>query len=83
MCERFSIMNDKELEVKEVLKTLQPAMEADGGGVELVSVIDDVVTVRFKGACLLCPSIGMTMKFGVAKTLQEKLPWVTNVIKTK
>jgi Fe-S cluster biogenesis protein NfuA len=76
-------MTEREREVNQVLKTLLPAMETDGGGVELVSVVDDVVTVQFKGACLLCPSIGMTMKFGIAKTLQEKLPWVKEVIKTK
>lgn len=76
-------MNSKELEVKQVLKTLLPAIEADGGGIELLSVVDDVVTVQFKGACLLCPSIGMTMKLGITKTLQEKLPWIKEVIKTK
>jgi Fe-S cluster biogenesis protein NfuA len=76
-------MTTKEMEVKQVLNTLLPAMEADGGGVELVSVIDDVVTVKFKGACLLCPSISMTMKFGITKTLQEKLPWIKDVTKTK
>jgi Fe-S cluster biogenesis protein NfuA len=76
-------MNSKEIEVKQVLKTLLPAMEADGGGVELLSVVDDLVTVQFKGACLLCPSIGMTMKFGITKTLQDKLPWIKQVIKTK
>lgn len=74
-------MSSQELEVKQVLKTLLPAMEADGGGVDLVSVNDGVVSVKFKGACLLCPSIGMTMKFGITKTLQDKLPWVKEVIK--
>lgn len=74
-------MTEKEKEVTQVLKTLLPAMEADSGGVELVSVIDNIVTVQFKGACLLCPSIGMTMKFGVSKTLQEKLPWIKGVIR--
>ena len=73
-------MTEKEIEVKQVLKTLLPAMEADGGGVE-VSVIEDIVTVQFKGACLLCPSIGMTLKFGITKTLQDKLPWIKEVIK--
>jgi Fe-S cluster biogenesis protein NfuA len=76
-------MTTKEIEVQQVLNTLLPAMEADGGGVELVCVIDDIVSVRFKGACLVCPSIGMTMKFGIIKTLQEKLPWIKEVTKTK
>lgn len=74
-------MTAKEIEVTEVLKTLLPAMEADGGGVELVSVEDNVVKVRFKGACLVCPSIGMTMKFGIQKTLKEEMPWIRTVIK--
>jgi Fe-S cluster biogenesis protein NfuA len=76
-------MTEQEIAVQQVLKTLQPAMEADGGGVELVSVEEGVVKVEFKGACLLCPSIGMTMKFGVTKTLQAKLPWIKEIIKTK
>lgn len=74
-------MTEQEIQVQQVLKTLLPAMEADGGGVELVSVQDGVVNIKFKGACLLCPSIGMTMKFGITKTLQDKLPWVREVLK--
>lgn len=72
-------MTEQEIQVQEVLNTLIPAMETDGGGVELVSVLDGTVKVKFKGACLLCPSIGMTMKFGIAKTIQDKLPWVKSV----
>ena len=74
-------MSEQEIEVEKVLKTLQPAMEADGGGIELVSVKEGVVRVRFKGACLLCPSIGMTMKFGIEKALRERLPWIKTVTK--
>lgn len=74
-------MNNQEQEIKEVLQTLRPAMEADGGGVDLVAFDDGIVTVKFKGACLVCPSIGMTLKLGIKKTLQEKLPWVQDVIK--
>ena len=74
-------MTDRESEVKEVLDSLRPAMEADGGGVELVAVKDGVVSVKLTGACLLCPSIGMTMKFGITGALKERLPWINDVIK--
>jgi Fe-S cluster biogenesis protein NfuA len=74
-------MTEQEIQVKEVLKTLLPAMEADGGGVDLVSIEDGIVNVKFKGACLLCPSIGMTMNLGISKTLKEKLPWIKSVKK--
>jgi Fe-S cluster biogenesis protein NfuA len=37
--------------IEEALKTIRPALQADGGDVELVDVIDGVVKVRLKGAC--------------------------------
>lgn len=74
-------MTDWESEVKEVLESLRPAMETDGGGVELISVKEGVVRIRFVGACLLCPSIGMTMKYGITAALKDRLPWINEVIK--
>ena len=73
-------MKEQEKMVIEVLNTLTPAMEADGGGIKLVSIEGDTIYVCFVGACLVCPSISLTMKFGVIKTLQEKLPWVKDVV---
>ncbi len=38
--------------VKEVLEKVRPALQRDGGDVELVEVSEDgVVKVRLKGAC--------------------------------
>lgn len=38
--------------VKEVLQKIRPALQRDGGDVELVEVTDDgVVKVKLKGAC--------------------------------
>ena len=77
----LDIQNPKILEIESVLKTLRPAMEADGGGVDLVSVLDGVVTVRLKGTCLMCPSEGMTLSFGIEKTLKECFPSIEKVIR--
>jgi Fe-S cluster biogenesis protein NfuA len=74
-------MSKNETLVQEVLETLRSAMETDGGGVEIVSVKDGEVTVKFKGACLLCPSLGMTFDIGIVKTLKNKLPWIKSVVK--
>ena len=38
------------------LDDLRPAMEADGGGAELVSFENESVTVQLIGSCLFCPS---------------------------
>lgn len=72
---------DKVQEVVGILNSLRPAMEADGGGVELIKIVNNKVYVRFKGACLFCPSIKLTLKLGLEKTLKENLPWVEEVVK--
>lgn len=68
-------------EVESVLKTVRPAMEADGGGVTLISVKDGRVAVQLKGMCLDCPSAPLTMKLGIERTLKQRLPWVTEVLR--
>ncbi|MDY0232069.1 MAG: NifU family protein, partial [Candidatus Saccharicenans sp.] len=50
--------------VEEVLNQIRPSLQADGGDVELVDVVDGVVSVRLKGACGGCPMSQMTLKMG-------------------
>jgi Fe-S cluster biogenesis protein NfuA len=68
-------------EVKKVLDTIRPALQADGGDVELVEVGDDgVVKVKLVGACGHCPMSTMTLKMGIERTLVEKVPGVKEVV---
>jgi len=68
-------------EVKEVLEMIRPALQADGGDVELVEVSDDgVVKVKLVGACGHCPMSTMTLKMGIERTLMEKVPGVKEVV---
>ncbi|MBI5657377.1 MAG: NifU family protein [Geobacter sp.] len=68
-------------EVKLVLEQIRPALQADGGDVELVEVTEDgVVKVRLKGACGSCPMSTMTLKMGIERTLMEKVPGVKEVV---
>jgi len=68
-------------EVAKVLDMVRPALQADGGDVELVDVTDDgVVSVRLTGACGSCPMSTMTLKMGIEKTLKEKIPAVKSVV---
>jgi Fe-S cluster biogenesis protein NfuA len=69
------------VQVTEVLNSLRPAMQADGGDVEFVSVENGVVCVRLKGTCLACPSASLTMKLGLEKTLKQRIPWVKEVLR--
>src|SRR5512146_481302 len=47
------------LEVEKVLDRIRPALQADGGDVELVDVDGGVVKVRLTGACGGCPMATM------------------------
>lgn len=68
-------------EVKQVLDTIRPALQADGGDVELVEVTEDgVVKVRLVGACGHCPMSTMTLKMGIERTLKDKIPGVKEVV---
>jgi len=37
--------------VEKALELIRPALQADGGDVELVDVTDGIVKVKLKGAC--------------------------------
>ncbi|MBP1752435.1 MAG: nitrogen fixation protein NifU [Geobacteraceae bacterium] len=68
-------------EVKKVLDMIRPALQADGGDVELVEVTEDgVVKVKLVGACGHCPMSTMTLKNGIEKTLKQKIPGVKEVV---
>ena len=67
--------------VSEVLNLIRPAVQADGGDIELVDVrADGQVSIRFHGACLGCPSSHMTLQHGIERNLREKVPEVTKVV---
>ncbi|MEA3376250.1 MAG: NifU family protein [Chloroflexota bacterium] len=66
--------------VEKSLATVRPALQADGGDVELVDVSDEgVVSLRLTGACRGCPMATMTLKMGIERTLQKQVPEVTRV----
>jgi Fe-S cluster biogenesis protein NfuA len=66
--------------VKTVLDQIRPALQADGGDVELVGVKDGIVSVRLTGACGGCPMSTMTLKMGIERLLKQKLPEVKEVV---
>ncbi|OWY71472.1 hypothetical protein B7486_10530 [cyanobacterium TDX16] len=68
-------------EVAKIIAELRPFVQGDGGDIELVKVGDDgVVSVRLLGACIGCPSSGMTLKMGVEQSLKDRLPEIKEVV---
>ena len=66
--------------VQKVLDKIRPALMADGGNVELVSVEDNVVKVRLTGACFGCPFSQMTLKNGIEQAVKEEIPEIKEVV---
>ncbi|PKQ20411.1 MAG: hypothetical protein CVT66_05425 [Actinobacteria bacterium HGW-Actinobacteria-6] len=65
--------------VQEVLDRIRPALQADGGDVELVDIEGGVVKVRLVGACAGCPMSQLTLTNGVERVLKEQIPEVDRV----
>ena len=67
--------------VEEIINTIKPFLQADGGDIELVDVSDDgIVKVKLVGACAGCPGAQMTLKLGVERKLREAIPEIKEVV---
>jgi Fe-S cluster biogenesis protein NfuA len=66
-------------EVQALLDELRPALELDGGGVQLLEVFEDGVRLRLTGACTGCCSQGETLRHALVPRLTERLPWIERV----
>lgn len=65
--------------IEQALNEIRPSLQADGGDVELIDVVDGVVKVKLVGACGSCPGALMTLKMGIEKRLKEKIPEIKSV----
>ena len=66
-------------QVEQVLERIRPALQADGGDVELVGIVDGVVQLRLQGACTGCPSSTMTLQMGIERALKNEIPSIVRV----
>ncbi|MBS0197638.1 MAG: NifU family protein [Planctomycetes bacterium] len=66
--------------VERVLSLIRPAVQADGGDVELVGVTPEgTVQIRLHGACVGCPSSAVTLQVGIERNLKAHIPEVKRV----
>jgi len=66
----------------ELIELMRPAVQGDGGDLELVSfdVESGVVEVQLQGACSSCAISSATLQGGVDRILRSRLDWVTEVV---
>ncbi|HDH00262.1 MAG TPA: NifU family protein [Nitrospirae bacterium] len=66
--------------VEEAISKIRPALQRDGGDVEIVEITEDnVIKVKLVGACGHCPMSIMTLKGGIEATLKKDIPEVKAV----
>lgn len=70
-----------EKQVEQVLQKIRPALQRDGGDVELVEVTEDgIVKVRLTGACHGCPMATQTLKQSIERILMQEIPAIKKVV---
>ena len=69
-------------QVLETIEVIRPALQADGGDIELrdVDEVTGIVTVSLIGACGTCPASTTTLKAGVERIMRDRVDGVTEVI---
>jgi Fe-S cluster biogenesis protein NfuA len=67
--------------VSAVIEKIRPALQGDGGDIEVVEVRPDekAVLVRLKGHCFGCPMSMFTIKGYVEQVMKQEIPEITEV----
>jgi len=74
------LMHQTRERVERVISLIRPAVQADGGDVELVEITaEGVARVRLHGACVGCPSSLITLKSGIERNLRDHVPEIKSV----
>ncbi len=69
-----------EQRVVAALEKIRPALQADGGDIELVAIVGRDAHVRLTGACSGCASAQFTLQEGVQRFLRQEIPDFGEVI---
>lgn len=82
-------VEDESLDEEEIVRRvnaliearIRPAIQKDGGNIELRSYKDGIVYVEMQGKCVGCPHAQQTLKDGVEKLLKTYIPEIKAVEK--
>ena len=68
--------------IKAALERIRPALQADGGDIELKGVDEStgIVSVTLVGACGTCPASTQTLKAGIERIMRDRVDGVTEVV---
>lgn len=73
-------MSEQENKIKEIIEKLRPFLINDGGNIEFVKYVDNIVYIRMIGACANCQMLDLTLKDGIESAIMSEIPEVKEVI---
>ena len=68
-----------ELKIISIIDRIKPFIISDGGNIEFVKYVDNVVYVKLDGACKDCMFIDTTLKDGIEEIMISEIPEVKEV----
>ncbi len=66
--------------IKEILNSLRPYLNMEGGDIEFVKYEDKIVYIKLTGACAACMFSDDTIQYSVFETLKSEIPEIEKVI---
>ena len=72
--------NDVVTKIQEILDTLRPYLNMDGGDVEFIKYEDKIVYVKLTGACQACLFTDDTLQNGLYESLKAEIPEIEGVV---
>ena len=66
----------KERVARVLAEEIGPALQLDGGRIEVLDVSDGIARLRLNGVCDGCPSTIMTVLMGLEQELRQRIPEV-------
>ena len=75
-------MNSEKIKIniEKALEEIRPYLLDDGGDISLISIDNNVVKIKFLGACDTCSINKMTLKNGVEAIIKKYVPQIEKVI---
>jgi len=70
---------DTREDVKRIIEKIRPALQADGGDIELIGINGKIDKVKLRGACTGCPLSQMTLKGFVEDAIKKNVPGIEKV----
>lgn len=67
-------------QIREILDSMRPYLNMDGGDVEFIKYEDKIVYVKLTGACAACLIQDDTLKNGLFETLKADIPEIEGVV---